>query len=41
MEVTFKAKTIEALRSGKYTQIHGRLKDGENCYCVVGLLCHL
>lgn len=29
------------LRSGKYAQGHGRLRDGNNRYCCLGVLCEL
>lgn len=41
MDAQLKAKWIEALRSGKYAQAVGRLRDDENCYCCLGVLCDI
>lgn len=35
------AKWIVALRSGKYTQGHGRLRDGVGQMCCLGVLCEI
>jgi hypothetical protein len=34
-----KAKVIEALRSGNYTQGQSVLRDASNCFCVWGVIC--
>lgn len=34
-----KLKWVNALRSGKYDQGKGRLKDDENKFCCLGVLC--
>lgn len=44
MKPEVKKLWVEALRSGEYTQGRGQLKGahqyaGENCYCVLGVLC--
>jgi hypothetical protein len=39
MNPELKAKWLEALRSGKYTQGRGRLKTNDNEYCCLGVLC--
>ncbi len=36
-----KAKWVTALRSGKYTQGKGVLKDCNGSYCCLGVLCHV
>lgn len=38
MNVEAKAKWLEALRSGKYQQGTGCLRDENNCYCCLGVL---
>lgn len=38
MHAELKAKWLEALRSGKYDQTTGQLRDG-NCFCCLGVLC--
>lgn len=40
MNTEMKAKWVEALRSGKYTQGKGSLHPG-NCFCCLGVLCDL
>jgi hypothetical protein len=32
---------VSELKSGKYKQTFGRLKAGEDCYCALGVLCHV
>lgn len=39
MDKELKTKWIEALRSGKYYQGKGRLKDSFDRYCCLGVLC--
>lgn len=39
MNEELKQKWIEALRSGKYKQGHGQLRDLDNRYCCLGVLC--
>lgn len=39
MNQTVKKKWVEALRSGKYIQTFGRLKNNSGCYCALGVLC--
>jgi hypothetical protein len=35
-------KWIAALRSGKYKQIHDRLRgDEKNCFCAIGVACEI
>lgn len=34
-----KAKLLEALRSGRYKQGKGYLRNVDNCFCVLGVLC--
>lgn len=41
MKPEVKAQWIEALRSGKYEQGIGRLKDYDGKYCCLGVLCDL
>lgn len=38
MDAELKAKWLEALRSGKYDQGTGQLRNG-NCFCCLGVLC--
>lgn len=38
MDAELKAKWLEALRSGRYDQTTGQLRDG-NCFCCLGVLC--
>lgn len=38
MNPEIKAKWVEALRSGRYEQTSGRLKDGD-AFCCIGVLC--
>jgi hypothetical protein len=40
MDAELKAKWLEALRSGKYDQTSGQLRDG-NCFCCLGVLCDI
>jgi len=40
MNAEFKAKWVEALRSGRYLQGHQRLRRGDT-YCCLGVLCDL
>jgi hypothetical protein len=40
MNEEFKRKWVEALRSGKYAQGTGRLRDGDS-FCCLGVLCDL
>jgi hypothetical protein len=40
MKADIKARWIEALRSGNYTQGFGKLRDG-NKFCCLGVLCEL
>lgn len=40
MDADIKAKWLEALRSGKYDQTSGQLRDG-NCFCCLGVLCDI
>jgi hypothetical protein len=39
MNTELKQKWVEALRSGEYRQIRGRLNDYDNGYCCLGVLC--
>lgn len=39
MNGELKAKWLEALRSGKYKQGRGRLRDESNQFCCLGVLC--
>lgn len=42
MNPEIKAKWLEALRSGKYQQIRGRLRSiNGDAYCCLGLLCEI
>lgn len=41
MNPEIKAKWLEALRSGKYEQGKGVLRDAENRFCCLGVLCDL
>ncbi len=41
MDKVWKAKWLEALRSGKYKQGQTRLRDSENNFCCLGVLCDL
>lgn len=38
MDAELKAKWLEALRSGRYDQTTGQLRNG-NCFCCLGVLC--
>jgi hypothetical protein len=38
MDTELKAKWVEALRSGKYTQGRGALRRNDNTYCCLGVL---
>jgi hypothetical protein len=37
----FHLELVEALRSGKYKQARGALRDRQDCYCVLGVACDL
>lgn len=39
MKAELKKKWIEALRSGKYKQISGKLCDNDDEFCALGVLC--
>lgn len=39
MNGELKAKWLEALRSGRYKQGQGRLRDESNQFCCLGVLC--
>lgn len=41
MDKELKAKWVAALRSGEYVQGHGRLRDVNDHYCCIGVLCKL
>ena len=41
MNPELKAKWVEALRSGKYTQARGALHRKDGSYCCLGVLCSL
>lgn len=41
MDKKIKAKWIKALRSGKYAQGNGWLKDLDDFYCCLGVLCQI
>lgn len=47
MNVEVVGKLVDALRSGRYTQVHGYLKRQHesdrrrNCHCVAGVLCEV
>lgn len=41
LEKEFAQKWIKALRSGKFKQGSGYLKDEINCYCCLGVACHI
>lgn len=36
-----KVKVLEALRSGKYTQVAGLLHPSEGCFCAWGVICNV
>ena len=38
MDPELKAKWLKALRSGRYKQGRGALRDENNCYCCLGVL---
>lgn len=38
LDPALKAKWLEALRSGKYQQGRGGLRDENNCFCCLGVL---
>ena len=40
MDAELKTKWLEALRSGKYDQGTGQLRNG-NCFCCLGVLCDI
>jgi hypothetical protein len=40
MDAQLKKQWLEALRSGKYDQGTGQLRDG-NCFCCLGILCDI
>lgn len=39
MKAELKAKWVEALRSGKYEQGHSALRNHDNKFCCLGVLC--
>lgn len=41
MTPEFKAKWLEALRSGKYQQAHGVMRDENGCMCCLGVAAEL
>lgn len=41
MDVELKRKWVEALRSGEYKQGVGYLRDDENHFCCLGVLCDI
>lgn len=41
MDQTVKAEWVAALRSGKYTQGHGYLRNEHNNFCCLGVLCEV
>ena len=41
MNNVIKAKWVAALRSGEYQQTHRQLKDNNNSFCCLGVLCDL
>lgn len=41
MKLDIKRKWIEALRSGEYVQGGGALRDSDNRFCCLGVLCDL
>ena len=41
MKKTVMKKWVSALRSGKYKQGEGRLRDSDNNFCCLGVLCDL
>lgn len=41
MDPEVKARWVEALRSGKYTQVKGALRTPEGCNCCLGVLAEL
>lgn len=41
MESTIKQKWVKALRSGKYKQGRGMLRNNDNEFCCLGVLCDL
>jgi hypothetical protein len=41
MDQTIKNKWISSLRSGKYKQARGFLRDEENKFCCLGVLCQM
>ena len=41
MNLEIKAKWVAALRSGEYTQGYRRLRDSDNKFCCLGVLCNL
>lgn len=38
MDAQLKAKWVEALRSGKYQQVRGTLREGKRGFCCLGVL---
>lgn len=41
MDADVKAKWVEALRSGKYLQTQGVLRDASDRHCCLGVLCDI
>ena len=41
MDVKIKETWLEALRSGKYKQTHGKLKARNGAFCCLGILCEI
>lgn len=41
MNILWKQKWVEALRSGHYKQGETELRSANNCFCVFGVLCDL
>ena len=41
MKASVKARFIKALRSGKYKQGFGTMRDSNDKFCVLGVLCNL
>lgn len=41
MRPDVKVKWLKALRSGKYEQADGKLYDGDNQFCCLGVLCDI
>jgi hypothetical protein len=41
MDKEFKDRLVKALRSGEYKQARGMLRKDDDCFCCLGVICHL